>query len=359
MSEPEILSHENDFSKEIAVYIASNEALSNGVTRRDFFEHMDEEDFLDMIQKVAALVRTGDDRHQQHFDGDSAGLMLHEVPDQREKEALLRETWQTAQTFLHNRNLSDEEALEYSALTVAGGVLYSHPFTDGNGRTSRVLSYLMARGSANIKELSDITTESSSKAWQITPIGLVVAAKNQFKGYQPDVIDWELQHAGEGRDALNGDITNSQYAVSIIRAFIEQESPHIKDVIDRYCSVNGKTKKSHLNADEFLKDIVNNSSSAMKYAKEILDIGREQRADYIHRFLNTLTSDILFKPHDIKGSDLDSTITTLSEFTTKRKKILIDEFGKRAVNGKLKAIDQEVIRHRALSTIRHHDVPNV
>ena len=68
------------------------------------------------------------------------------MPDQREKEGLLRETWQTAQTLLHDRRFSDEDALEYAALTVAGGMLYVHPFVDGNGRTSCVLSYMIAKG---------------------------------------------------------------------------------------------------------------------------------------------------------------------------------------------------------------------
>ena len=56
----EIVSHQNNFVPQIVEYVQSNEALSDPVLRRDYFEQMTEEDFIDMTQRVASLVRTGD-----------------------------------------------------------------------------------------------------------------------------------------------------------------------------------------------------------------------------------------------------------------------------------------------------------
>lgn len=356
MLDAEIISHKNDFSEQIAAYITSNESLSDSETRRDFFENMDEEDFLNTVQQIAALIRTGDDAHQQYFDGKTVRLLLHEVPDQREKEALLRETWQTAQIFLHDRDLSDEDALEYSALTVAGGLLYTHPFIDGNGRTSRVFSYLMARGSTHSNELREITTESPNTSWQVAPVGLILPERNNFAGYQPDTVDWKWSYAGEGNDALGGIITNSRYSKRIIRTFIERRSSDIMELVNHHTTIDQRTKQRHLNADAFLEEIVNDSEKGMIYAKELLDINREIRADYVHRFLKALTSSTTVASYDIKTEDFDPDYVPITEFTEKQKKVFISEFGKRAIDGKLRLIDQEVIRHRAFSTIHHRNV---
>jgi len=119
----EVVSHQNNFAPQIVDYVRSVEPLSDPVTRRDYFERMTADDFIDMTQRVASMVRTGDSNQLQHFDGEKVALMAHEVPDQREKEQLLRDTWETAQVLLHDRRFTDEDALEYAALTVAGGAV--------------------------------------------------------------------------------------------------------------------------------------------------------------------------------------------------------------------------------------------
>ena len=87
------------------------------------------------------------------------------MPDQREKEELLRETWSTARHFLQDANTGDENALEYAALVVANGIILTHPFADGNGRTSRVLSYVIATGDTSEVKLNELL-EDGQRLWK-------------------------------------------------------------------------------------------------------------------------------------------------------------------------------------------------
>lgn len=167
----EAVPHNTHTVEAIQQYAQSNELLGDPVTRRDYYEHMDTDWFMDEVQRVASLVRTGDASHLQAFDGQEVGLLLHDVPDYRDREKLLRETWKTAKGILHDRNLSDDDALLYAGLTVAGGIVLTHPFKDGNGRTSRVFSYLIARGTTNIDELSKLVAEHDyDSGWYSSPL---------------------------------------------------------------------------------------------------------------------------------------------------------------------------------------------
>lgn len=172
----ELVSHEKNHAESVMEFFATDERLQNPTMRRDYFAQLDENDFLDIVQKTAGLVRSGE-AENQYFDGENVSLMFHEVPDQREKEQLLRETWGVAQEFLQNNELPDDDALDYAALTVAGGILYAHPFADGNGRTSRALSYVMARG-GNAQELQEILAESNGGGTCNRFFSQVVSQKN-------------------------------------------------------------------------------------------------------------------------------------------------------------------------------------
>lgn len=347
----ELVSHKNDHSKELAEYISSNEVLGDAATRRDFFENMDENDFLDMTQKVASLIRTGSDADQQHFDGDVVGLMFHEVPDQREKEALLRETWATAQRLLKNRTLSDEDSLEYAAMTVAGGILYTHPFIDGNGRTSRVMSYLLSQGSADEEELRAMTTQTGDNSWYVTPIGIIAERSYSYGGHQPEKIEWEWHFAGEGTDALDGLVVNSRYKVRAIRTFIEVQGDKCKEILDKYITVDDEGNHI-LDGDKFLEAVVTTPGEGMGNALFIKNSIRESRADYVHRYLEAMQSNNAIEPDEITPEDFVPSESE-SEFVKNRRKLLIREFSKRALDGKLTPRDQEVIRHRIHSTIHH------
>lgn len=55
----EIVSHKDNRAEDITEFFNSQEQLKDPIQRRDYFEHLDENEFLDLVQQTAGLVRTG------------------------------------------------------------------------------------------------------------------------------------------------------------------------------------------------------------------------------------------------------------------------------------------------------------
>lgn len=358
----ELVSHKNNHAKDITEFMHSDERFADSVQRRDFFCSLDEVEFIDILQQVASLVRTGNASSLQHFDGDTVGLTGHEVPDQREKEALLRETWQTAKSFLADSKIDDQDALDYAALTVAGGFLYVHPFSDGNGRTSRVISYMISQGFGRGNELQNALASSYGGGyWNVTPDKIIpLTPERKFSGNQPDRIVWgDADDADEWtdpgvrkEDALGGIIANSGYSDDVIRQFIEQHQGMVDDKID-VSTVVDENGKRVLDAQKFIELLVNDEESGMTDAKSLLENHRYFRAEYVHRYLNALQSKTRIEiGRTLKNYSRADILTGDFEDLRLRGLTCIRELGKRTVNGMLTPIDRQLVTHKTISEIR-------
>lgn len=346
----EIVPHKDNHAEDIAEFFDSQEQLRDSTQRRDYFEHLDADEFLDLVQQTAGLVRIGKVENQ-YFDGDKVGLMGHEVPDQREKEQLLRDTWAVAKEFLSDTKIPDDDALDYAALTVAGGLLYAHPFADGNGRTSRMLSYMITRGSGDKQELHDILAKTHGGGnWYVTLIPLVADQQTVFGGKQPHQIDWEFAFAGEADDALGGIIANSGYKSEILRKFIEKFGELAEEQINKNSTPNDDGT-FNLNGEDFIKYLTHDPKAGIANAHELLAINREIHADYVHRYLEAMQSKERVKPRNILPSDFEITDQD-NEFMRGRKRTIIREVGKRSIDGLLTPAEQQLVQHHAYSRIR-------
>ena len=344
----EIVSHDNSHQSEIAQFIAANEHLTDPTMRRDYFAHFDETDFIELLQQNAALVRTGDAANLQHFDGQIVALNGVEVPDLREKEELLRETWRTARTFLLKNDIPDQDALDYAALTVAGGTLYVHPFADGNGRASRVTSYEIARGKSDPSEIQGILQHTGSEAWKIAPLRILASPQTEFGGNQPETIKWagEDDFAGDGEDGLGGIIANSfVFQDRIVRRFIETQGEAAKQSLAG--NLHQDNDGSTLSAEQFIYELVNEPEAGISNTSALLELHREARADFVHRFLEAMQSDTPIEPNRrIKALTNPDDTRASGWVEPEEAQRMIDE---RAVNGLLKPRDQQLIMHRAES----------
>lgn len=358
----EVVSHDNNFTPQILEYVHSNEALADPVTRRDYFEHMSGDDFIDFTQQVASLVRTGDSEQRQYFDGEKVGLMGHEVPDQRHKEGLLRETWDTAKSFLSDRDISDEDALEYAALTVAGGILYVHPFADGNGRTSRFTSFIMARGEQD-PEAFEAMAKSMSGEWQVAPAHQIgVWEKREYKGEQPKEIEWEFQFAGEAEDALGGAIADSIYKDLTVRKFIDTADDETKQLIETCVTRDEDGNMESLNGDKLLEVLVNDLERGIGNAQRLLDLKRQFQSQYVRNYLRAMRSDLYGDMRVIRESDINPPVPAIAhseegqpitdklyESRKVRQQNITGVLGERALNGSVRVRDEAVAQHRAYS----------
>lgn len=347
----EVVSHKENKASSIAEFFSQNEVLEDSATRRDYFEHLDEQDFLDLLQQTANLVRTGDSNQLQSFDGAKVGLMFHEVPDQREKEGLLGETWRTALGILKDRELTDQDALDYAGLTVAGGVLLVHPFIDGNGRTSRTLSYLMMRGTKNLDELDGILQKTSGGGnWEITPdSGLMARFKREFKGDQPDNIQWEDYFAGEAEDAYGGTIADSGYKNNVLRRFIEQADDETLQLVHKSMKSDVENDTgTTLDGDKLLETLAA-SDGAIGYAEQLFAILREERALAVKGYLVGMADGSLV--FDAKRV-MKFTEFTDTEAQRARAARAGHEIAQRALaSGKMALRDQNLVQHKAVSGI--------
>lgn len=344
----EIVTHSRDNVQTIESFMQANVCLADPISRRDYFEHVDGDGFIDFLQQNASLVRTGNDEVKQPFDGEKVGLAGHEVPDQRDKERLLRDTWDVARTFLRDRGLSDEDALERAALAVAGGVLLAHPFIDGNGRTSRLSSLMIARGVVGEEILANVLGKSSGTGgWEVSPIYVSKPSKGKYNGNQPDEITWDFQFAGEAEDALGGVIADSLYKNDILREFIELHSDATTSKQADYTKeVNGKDV---LDGDNYLRAVVTGEDGGITNAREILRIHRRVRADYVNRYLEALLSG----SRAPLGRGLTPRKNTQGEYLDVRDKIAAEYLGTYALGGMLTPVEQQILRHRIGSTLRH------
>ena len=352
MPENETVSHEKNHAKDVAEFIQANERLADPTQRRDYFNQLDEDGFIDLVQQAASVVRTGDANARQHFDGSLVTLMGTEVPDQREKEDLLRKTWAVARGYLDDNQIPDQDALDYAALTVAGGVLLAHPFVDGNGRTTRVTSYMISQGTANPEVLHDIIANTNGGGhWNVKPDQITATEKQVYKGDQPDRVEWDDVFFGSNEDALGGTIANSVHDEAILRQMIEDHGEHIKAQLEKsvHQNENGETV---LDGQKFVEELVTDPEAGITNARELRAIHRELRADYVERFLKAMQFKTPFEAHklmviaNMDPNDLND------EFLRKRTLTARREIGQRAIDGKLRIIDRQLVRHKAHSTVR-------
>lgn len=367
MPSQEIVPHNNNHTAQIDEYMRANEALADPVTRRDYFERMEADGFIDLTQQIASLVRTGDSNQHQHYDGEKVKLLTHEVPDQKDKEDLLRETWDTARGFLTDRELPDEDALEYAALTVAGGILLAHPFADGNGRTSRFVSYMIAKGEHGTDQI-DAISESLANEWQVAPSGRIVKWEiPEYKSEQPHTIDWEFQFAGEAEDALDGAVAGSIYKDLIVRDFIDTAETGTKQLIETCVTRNVEGNLLSLDGDKLIEVLATDPEKGMGYAQKLLDLKRRFQAEYVRKYLETMRSDVhgdvrVFQDSDIappedpriKEPHVTAGSIKLYENRKARHEMITGVLGERAINGLVLPRDEAVAQHRAYSKYYRH-----
>lgn len=243
-----------------------------------------------MLQQTANVIRTGDAGSLQYFDGEKVFLHTFEVPDQQEKETLLYATWDSALSALRDNSLKDSHALDRASAIVSGGILYAHPFIDGNERTSRALSYVIAKGTKRPDQLERIVSKSGVQGgWSNAPMGLDWREAKSYRGPQPQTIEWDFAFAGEGEDALGGVLANGFNSDAVLREFIERYGSDISDIIEASTKYNDNGQAT-LQAQQFIENLVMRDEGGIANAKALLDIKREKSAGVVAGYLSHMVS---------------------------------------------------------------------
>ncbi len=125
------------------------EDLASPEARVKLFSSLTDEQYKKMFGYINSLTRG----ERINYDYEDGQFPSGETPPFESKEKLMNETFEAVRQIL---SASDEEEIDETelkhrlrkaGLTLAGGINYIHPKENGNGRTGRVLHYLMEYGS--------------------------------------------------------------------------------------------------------------------------------------------------------------------------------------------------------------------
>lgn len=111
-------------------------------SRRQHFVHIEDDSFAKMLGYINSVTR-GEPIRYDFGDGKTPFM---ETPPLEDKGPLMGQAFATVREILSEEGLDERVALRRAALTIAGAVNYIHPYTEGNGRTGRVMHYLLEFG---------------------------------------------------------------------------------------------------------------------------------------------------------------------------------------------------------------------
>ncbi|NBP57973.1 Fic family protein [bacterium] len=124
------------------------EDLISPESRKDFFLNLTDEQYKKMFCYINSITR-GERINYEYEDGILPSLSTPSIED---KERLMNSAFQTVRDILNQSNQENitEEELRYilrrAGLTMAGAINYIHPKSNGNGRTARILQYIIEYG---------------------------------------------------------------------------------------------------------------------------------------------------------------------------------------------------------------------
>lgn len=117
------------------------ESLSGPTPRRLFFARMNDEAYTKTLGYINSVTRGV---HVQYEFEDGQATML-DTPSITDKTVLIRDAFAAVREIL-NADLDESTALRRAGLTLSGAINYIHPYANGNGRTARVMHYLVEFG---------------------------------------------------------------------------------------------------------------------------------------------------------------------------------------------------------------------
>lgn len=196
-----------------------NESFANAHDRRLLFTKLDDAGLQKTVGYINSLTRGAKSLDHEYADGTLPG---EPMPPLKDKKPLMDMTFSAVREILSDDELDDHTALRRAGLTMAGAINYIHPKENGNGRTGRVLLYLMEHGTergdqAFEEELHAIigkgrVYESDEyKALDDTPtpeMGKALFSKLKEQGFDSDDDqEWASARVALFLDAMKGRVT--------------------------------------------------------------------------------------------------------------------------------------------------------
>lgn len=122
----------------------AEQSLSTPESRRELILQTDFGVFENWLQRVNGISRRIKPVNRDLYDTDSETYSMN-APDIQDRQLLLKQAWRASKRILEPETEVDQKLKDVSLL-LGGAINFIHPFEDGNGRASRVVSLLAREG---------------------------------------------------------------------------------------------------------------------------------------------------------------------------------------------------------------------
>jgi hypothetical protein len=137
---PEIV--ENDQGARRLELFGIQEELRDPSDRRAFFSTLTDDQLKHMTGYINSVTR-GSRVSYAYADGEFTDGA---TPPLEDKERLMKLAFKTVREIVADHDLDDKIALRRAGLAIAGAINYIHAYKNGNGRTARIMQYLIEFG---------------------------------------------------------------------------------------------------------------------------------------------------------------------------------------------------------------------
>lgn len=224
--------HDNDGS--LLDAIATIPELENDAGRREWLVSGGERLHC-LVQQVASIIRQKGADNQEPFRADDVHLEI-DLPRAESVGTLMEEAYTKTLEFLADKNLSDRDALLYAGVFLRESIIHIHPYLDGNGKLSRLISLVLCHGSNISADAIDLSfninnpglppTEKSSLTKQLS---FVINPNCLYRGDSwPDIPCKQIRFDGRPESYSPKDRPGIQESVGIqergtIESFVDHE----------------------------------------------------------------------------------------------------------------------------------------
>jgi hypothetical protein len=118
------------------------EHLRNPDERRALYADMTDEQYAQMFGYVNSIMRG----KRIEYDYENGETPFMSTPSLEDKEPLMDLAFETVRSILSDPDLDDKMALRRAGIAMAGAINYIHPKDNGNGRSGRVMHYMIEFG---------------------------------------------------------------------------------------------------------------------------------------------------------------------------------------------------------------------
>ncbi len=161
------------------------EFFSDPVNRLNFIDSLEFEEFVGITRHVNDRVRGFEPRDKITANEKGGFLPFFLTPSQAEKPEAFRAGFEAIKSYIKESPETADEKVQSVGMAVEALIVWVHPFSDGNGRTSRFLGKFIEDGTTDTDQL---IVETSNREARLRMYGEYSRVDNVTDADNEDVL---------------------------------------------------------------------------------------------------------------------------------------------------------------------------